>query len=214
MPATLKIEGHEQAVSRMLHTMDTVADVGHKTMDEIAHKQTKELAYNLFRECEAIAPKPEFFAELPDARGWKIANLKNHIKLPMLKGKDRIRQIVEKRAKRVKYLASGWLNCLKLLKDVRLSESRKRNTGAVEVRETGFASRIVTLISSVFESEEVHEKHQIVEKAIDRTVKNMETYIQFKKGEITREAFLAMNKQYNAPLEGVTRTKQRRSWRQ
>jgi hypothetical protein len=184
------MQGHEAAVAKMHDLMVQTKKIGAKSMQEIAARKTKDLAYQLYwRTRDTEHEKEWFLTDLPGQQGWKIKQF--HFKDgKKWMGRNHIMKELKKRAQYRNYLASPWNNLAKSLNGQKLPPSREREKGRIETKGDGLLKFKVVIMNLIHYADKIHIAKGITAKALDAINWNMETYLRYKSGQITKEAMM------------------------
>lgn len=195
-PANMEaLEAQRRAVIRM---MSRAHDVSSRTGEELAAKWTKNICYYLYKRCRDFSPTLEMFglgsSSIAIAKGYKIAYLKNGVKGYSIfsdKGKKRkdfhrVRDIMRDRGNHRMYIASGWLMVKRIVtkSGEHLQTGGMRNGKIVVDIQKGFFTKISVTITNLSDfARPFHEKHSIVQLALQDERGDLAEYIARKKHE-------------------------------
>jgi hypothetical protein len=189
----MNVQGHQEAYAKMHALMVETKRIGAKSMQDIAARKTKDLAYELYRQTKATEHERDWYlTDLPGQQGWKIKQFHFNKDGKKWMGRDHIMKELKKRAKHRYYLASPWANLAKSLNGKKLPPSRERNKGRIEVKTSaGGLHFLVTIMNLIDYADRIHTAKGITAKALDWINRDMANYLRFKRGEITKEAMMA-----------------------
>lgn len=202
MAKMLEIKGAEVAIDRMYSVMKQAAKEGGHLISTVGQHQAKNIAINLQKICQRVAPNDAFYEQLPSVRKWQIGGRKNGMAIPKkFLGKNHVHDEIEFRKKHKFYLASGWANCVRSLmgKDLKPSANAKR--GIVEVDTSGITLRI-SIINPLDFAKQLHDKYGIVKLALNATTRDMITYIRLKQGAAVQKCLRAQKLYYKSINHG------------
>lgn len=190
MPSTnvASLAQAQDHMDRLKRMMTRAHSVSSRTGDELAVKWARNISYYLFVGCKKFSPTAEMFATgengIAAKHDWKIANLKNHIKLPSPWTKNRVQDIMRQRGHHRMYIASGWLAVKKIVsKNSQRLETQSMRNGSVivEGRSSGLFGKIrVRIINTSPFARPFHEKHDIVNMALESEREDLAQYISLK----------------------------------
>jgi hypothetical protein len=184
-PGILDAQDRMDQLKRM---MTKAHDVGSHTNEELAAKWAKNISFFLYRRCREFSPTAEQFGvgenSIAVKHKWKIANLKNHVKLPSPWAKYRVADIMRQRRNHRMFIASGWLGVKKIVskKSGERLQSKTMRNGAVIVEKRGwpFVKIKVSVVNMLDFARPFHEKHNIVQLALEDESKDLAQYIALK----------------------------------
>lgn len=194
-PNVEALQATQEHMDRLKRMMKKAHSVSSRTGEELAVKWARNIAYYLYARCREFSPKPEMFGSgengIAATHGWKIANLKNHTKLPSPWSKHRVMDIMRNRGRHRLFIASGWLDVKKIVSNnsQRLQTQSMRNGAViVEVRSEGLFSKIkVRIVNMAVFARPFHEKHDIVNQALEDERLDLAQYISRKTHENIEE---------------------------
>lgn len=189
----------QEQMDRLKRMMKQAHSVSSRTGEELAVKWAKNISYYLYVRCRQFSPTSEMFgiggSSIAVQKQWKIANLKNHVKLPSPWKKNRVQDIMRQRGHHRMYIASGWLMVKKIVANSgeRL-ETRTMGNGAVVVdvhdirNSLGLFSKIKFKIVNISAfAKPFHDKHNIVALALEDERRDLAEYISRKTHENIEE---------------------------
>lgn len=180
---------NSQAMGKLSRMMERAKAESPRTTAEMCAHWAKNISYYLWKRAYAAEhPKEWYLNELPTQQNWKIANLKNRVKIKSIpgSGKFHVVKVLQERAKHRAFLSAGWLRVKKIVSkngNERLVPGTILN-GKVEVIEQKnlVGSQFnVSIVNTSPKASDFHKLHAITISALEDERQDLAQYIARKK---------------------------------
>jgi hypothetical protein len=146
-------------------TLQEYAEVSHKDAQDVVADRAGKLAFQLFKDFKATAPKVSLLKSLPQKLGYRIKR--------KFKG-DTVAQEIARRVRARFAAASGWLPAVWRFSRGKPVLRIKNPKGRTEIDLT---EPSVTIVNSMKEAVADETRHGIIQKSIDAQTADMKVYI-------------------------------------
>lgn len=194
----------QDQMDRLKRMMARTHAVSSRTGDELATRWARNISYYLFVVCKKFSPTADMFGiggnSIAVSHDYKIADFKNNIRVSPSdfsdKGKkrsqfSRVKDIMRQRGHHRMYIASGWLAVKKIVSKsgTRLQTQELKNGAVVvDVSQSGLFGKIrVRIINTSTFAKPFHDKHNIVNEALEMERQDLAQYISRKTHEDVQE---------------------------